>query len=246
MANRVLQAKMIKLKASRRKAYLKRPRFGGVDQGKIVSHDMFQNKQRVITTSGKNGGELPILNNTWLEEHPVIDNLPLNEQKRILNKYIVLDRTTGQFIRTPKGELVKKSQYSEIMDEVVSVIEGPTSDETGNFAKTPRTLVVEQLIEDKKETKAAKIDASINGSFLLGKMRKVWQGIRKQGVSEYHSIELLNNNGISVRLYLSGPDALIVMETSGDRFISKNYGSSSAAMKAFNEQSITWITSEEK
>ena len=92
----------------------------------------------------------------------------------------------------------------------------------------------------------AKVDASINGSFLLGTIRKVWQGIRKQGVSEYHSIELLNNNGVSVHLYLAGPDALIVMETVDQRFISKNYGSSSVAMKAFNEKSIAWITSEEK
>lgn len=246
MANRVLQAKVLKLKASRRKAYLKSPRFGGVDQGKIVSHDIFQNKQRVITTSGKNGGELPILNNTWLEEHPRIDNLPFNEQEKILNKYVVWDSASGQFIRTPKGELVKKNQYSEIIDKVISVLEGPTADETGNFAKTPRTLVVEQLIEDKKETKATKIDASVNGSFLLGVIRKVWQGIRKQGVSEYHSIELLNNNDISIKLYLAGPDALIVMETVDKRFISKNYGSSSTAVKAFNEKSISWITSEDK
>jgi hypothetical protein len=117
MANRSMQAKMLKLKASRRKAHLKRPRSGGVDAGKTASHEIFQNRARVNTTSGKTGEQLPILDNTWAKDLPTKDYV-----NKIHNKFIVYNPETKTHDRTPRGDVnvrlkeIKRAEQS-IKDE---------------------------------------------------------------------------------------------------------------------------------
>lgn len=66
MPPRWVQSKLVKI----RKAYLKKPRSGGVDTGKIAAHDIFQNRNRVNTNQGRKEESLPVLDNTWMKEIP--------------------------------------------------------------------------------------------------------------------------------------------------------------------------------
>lgn len=103
MANRTMQAKMLKLKAGKRKAYLTKPRSGGVDAGKTASHEIFQNRARVNTTSGKTGEQLPILDNTWARDLPTKDYV-----NKIHNRFVMFNPESGKYERTPRGEVQQK------------------------------------------------------------------------------------------------------------------------------------------
>lgn len=99
MPSRVMQAKINKLKASKRKAYLTKPRSGGVDTGKITAHQIFQNRNRVNTTSGKAGASLPILQNTWITDPPKTKAL------------ITFDPDTGEVKLSPRAVVLKEVEH---------------------------------------------------------------------------------------------------------------------------------------
>lgn len=97
MANRVLEAKRLKIAKATRKAYLKIPRNGGVDTGKIAAHAIFQNRSRVNTTQGKANGALPVLDNTWMQEIPetvtqIIEDREYNGSARRSDRRLTLDK----------------------------------------------------------------------------------------------------------------------------------------------------------
>lgn len=211
MVNRTMQAKLLKIKQSKRKAYLTRPRSGGVDAGKIVSHEIFQNRNRVNTTSGKSSEALPILNNTWLEQLPKdlrlrVQDMDTDKLYRKMNAFLIQDPKTKEWFRTPKAAI----EARKIIDQIE--------------------------IEHAKD----------EGSMLLGALRQVWQGIRRQGVTTFNVITLESKDKFSIKLYFSGQDVRLVQETEDKRWISRQYTSHADAMQAYKSRYISWIRQEEK
>lgn len=192
MANRNIQAKIVKLNAAKRKAYLTKPRSGGVDTGKITAHQIFQNRNRVNTTSGKNGEMLPVLRNTWTIDPPKTKSL------------ITYDQDTGEVRLSPRAVVLHEIKHLH-----------------------------DQAIE-KQERR-----------FLLGVLRKSWQGIRKQGVDIYNKMILESKGDFSITLYFSGNECLLVQETKDMRWISCDYKGTAEAIRAYKTR-ISWIIQENK
>lgn len=100
MTARWVLQKLLKIKQGKRKAYLKKPRSSGVDQGKIAAHEVFQNRSRVNTTQGKSHEMLPVLDNTWTKDIP-------QTKKHSSNAFTTREVIKHYYDWNSKGELVR-------------------------------------------------------------------------------------------------------------------------------------------